>query len=285
MAKAGFYEEDSNSAICFSCSVWINTWEEGDDPIEKHKRFSPECYFINGKEVSIDTASLEGPVRLPNRLQPNSFAPSSKLDVPMSLSYMLDKTIEDPPLKPSLLPATGRKVIPFFHTLEVPPALSGMTLDPVAFYALMKKESERRKTFAYGGWLLEAPTPAQMARGGFFNCLLGGYVQCAFCSLLVTNWPAYHSPNRVHLTHSPRCPFYLGDNCGNIPMLSEEDDQQIVVRTLECTICNDTTKLREVVFFPCKHLSACVMCGMNPLLSHCNICMTEIPNKERVFVP
>ena len=47
MAKAGFiYLGIQDCVKCLSCSKDFDNWQEGDDPLAKHKFQSPECPFV-----------------------------------------------------------------------------------------------------------------------------------------------------------------------------------------------------------------------------------------------
>lgn len=47
LAKTGFYYigKDDN-VICIFCGVEIGSWERGDNPIEEHRKFSPQCKLL-----------------------------------------------------------------------------------------------------------------------------------------------------------------------------------------------------------------------------------------------
>jgi len=47
MAKAGLYYLGKQDRVrCMFCSTEFDYWQRGDDPIEEHKRKSPQCSFF-----------------------------------------------------------------------------------------------------------------------------------------------------------------------------------------------------------------------------------------------
>lgn len=48
MAKAGFYYIGKQDRVrCLFCSIELDFWQHGDDPVVEHKRRSPHCAFFN----------------------------------------------------------------------------------------------------------------------------------------------------------------------------------------------------------------------------------------------
>ena len=51
LAAAGFiYEGDGDEVKCVSCHIKLEGWEEGDDPVEEHRRMSERCRFVTDPE-------------------------------------------------------------------------------------------------------------------------------------------------------------------------------------------------------------------------------------------
>lgn len=68
MAAAGFYYTKRDDVVrCAFCGVQVGSWEEGDNPMHDHQRWSPACRFIrklpvgnvpiNADNVSSDDSS------------------------------------------------------------------------------------------------------------------------------------------------------------------------------------------------------------------------------------
>uniref|UniRef100_A0A5F5PJR0 NLR family apoptosis inhibitory protein n=1 Tax=Equus caballus TaxID=9796 RepID=A0A5F5PJR0_HORSE len=53
LAKAGlFYTGVKDVVQCFSCGVCLENWKEGDDPVEDHTKYSPNCQFLQNMKSS-----------------------------------------------------------------------------------------------------------------------------------------------------------------------------------------------------------------------------------------
>ncbi|KAK0147018.1 E3 ubiquitin-protein ligase XIAP [Merluccius polli] len=47
LARAGFYfTGPADRVCCFSCKIKVENWNEGDQPVERHKMVSPKCSFL-----------------------------------------------------------------------------------------------------------------------------------------------------------------------------------------------------------------------------------------------
>lgn len=68
MALAGFFFTGyKDVAICFNCGAEIFRWEESDDPITEHLKFSSQCTYINFMKSYIQTYRTI--LKLPEELQ------------------------------------------------------------------------------------------------------------------------------------------------------------------------------------------------------------------------
>ena len=48
LAQAGFYYTGEKDMVkCFNCNVQLGDWNDGDIPMDEHKKHSPHCKFIN----------------------------------------------------------------------------------------------------------------------------------------------------------------------------------------------------------------------------------------------
>ena len=52
LARSGFYYTGiADQVACFCCNGRLKTWEAGDSPLTKHKRFFPQCRFLTGRDT------------------------------------------------------------------------------------------------------------------------------------------------------------------------------------------------------------------------------------------
>ncbi|KAM9679899.1 baculoviral IAP repeat-containing protein 1 [Dama dama] len=55
LVKAGlFYTGKSDIVQCFSCRGYLHEWQEGDDPLEEHAKFFPNCQFLQSVKSSAE---------------------------------------------------------------------------------------------------------------------------------------------------------------------------------------------------------------------------------------
>lgn len=82
----------------------------------------------------------------------------------------------------------------------------------------MKSENNRLQTFITGNWPVSFISPSDLAKAGFYYVFESDRVRCTFCNVVVMEWEPTDSPMTEHLKHSPRCPFILGYDVGNVPI-------------------------------------------------------------------
>ncbi|XP_069809497.1 baculoviral IAP repeat-containing protein 7 isoform X2 [Dendropsophus ebraccatus] len=52
LARAGFYYLGPGDRVqCFCCGGILRSWEQGDQPLDEHRKFFPSCQFVLGREV------------------------------------------------------------------------------------------------------------------------------------------------------------------------------------------------------------------------------------------
>ncbi|XP_027257432.1 baculoviral IAP repeat-containing protein 1b isoform X5 [Cricetulus griseus] len=70
MVRAGlFYTGKSDTVRCFSCGGCMWKWEEGDDPLEDHAKFFPNCVFLQTLKSSAEvTPALQSHCALPETM-------------------------------------------------------------------------------------------------------------------------------------------------------------------------------------------------------------------------
>lgn len=86
-------------------------------------------------------------------------------------------------------------------------------------YQLMKKESNRLKTFQMNPpWPKDYVDIKKLAKAGFFYAFKGDNVHCAFCRGQVCRWDREDDPMSEHARHFTTCPFIMGGDVGNEPL-------------------------------------------------------------------
>lgn len=120
----------------------------------------------------------------------------------------------------------------------VPPLISLDTVDNPLLKQLLEKDvterniiqqmkSECNRLYSFQNkWPLHNITPESLAEAGFFYLQHEDKVQCPFCEIIIFNWTQGDKPLREHIKKSPKCPFLMGQDVGNIPL--SEKRQNII---------------------------------------------------------
>ena len=269
LAHAGFYYSNSCFRVhCFSCGITLDMWQVQRSPLAYHYTINPYCPFLRGKDSSI--LALEAAPR------PNAYTPIVAQGGQLEFSEP-GATLEEPEMMVILdrLGSYNKKASGIKCFIELP-ARTDHTLDPVGFKLLMKKEAERLKTFALGGWPFEFSSPQSMAKNGFFHCLLGNVVQCAFCDMVVSPWTFDSDPKSLHENESANCPLLQGANCENVPIPSPPVPE--LDRNTSCLVCLESQ--RCVLFKPCDHFVCCSICAARQRT--CPVCRVTLAAQLQV---
>ncbi|KAL3853027.1 hypothetical protein ACJMK2_016613 [Sinanodonta woodiana] len=183
-----------------------------------------------------------------------------------------------------------------------------------AKYCQFDTNASRLQTFT--NWPSDCPLqPTELAEAGFFYQGNGDSVICYFCGGVLSQWGPEDKAWTEHEKHYPSCTHVLLHKMGDLrlgPGESAESSQmqnsgdvlsQDIVQTesLQETDTDDYKKLEEmnkklrhqflcktclqekacIVFLPCSHLSACLMCSQK--LQNCNICQKLIKATVRAY--
>lgn len=67
LVRAGFFYTGKKDIVrCFSCGGCLEKWAEGDDPMEDHIKFFPECVFLQTLKSSAEVIpTLQSQYALP----------------------------------------------------------------------------------------------------------------------------------------------------------------------------------------------------------------------------
>lgn len=62
LARAGFhYTKDRDLVVCEDCGVTIGDWQQSDDPLLEHKKWSPNCRFLKNLAPTAPAEDTCGP--------------------------------------------------------------------------------------------------------------------------------------------------------------------------------------------------------------------------------
>ncbi|AKC91668.1 iap3 [Lambdina fiscellaria nucleopolyhedrovirus] len=180
----------------------------------------------------------------------------------------------------------------------------------------MYSKSQRLASFA--SWPLNHLTAADMAYAGFYYLGRSTLVRCAYCCVVIDDWPLGTDAMSHHKRRSPKCQFVARLICKPVELDLLEDVQK---QTLEsapcaakatamslsstfkndkenneenkdddkhdknynanrCAVCLDNE--REIAFVPCCHVVCCFSC--TKMLNECVVCKQVIERAVRVYL-
>lgn len=305
LAKAGFFSTQFEDSVrCAFCRVEVCRWEEGDNAMADHQRWSNTCPFIRGLDVGNipldpnDPSASEPPKasfdtcgRYGIEIRPNSVSESEQ-------NINLNKLGITPSKSPSFpMYATTESRMRSFT--EWPPSIKQKPeeLADAGFFYIGK--GDQTMCFSCGGGLkdwLEGDDPWEQHARWFTKC---SYVLMVkgreFVTEVTSRLPAILSPQqgselRVNEAGAPSTTAAVHPA---VTIVAEETASQaaVVVATAApkhekvddgrlCKICY--TEELGVVFLPCGHIVACVKCA--PSLTTCAVCRQPFTATVRAFL-
>ncbi|XP_026291412.1 baculoviral IAP repeat-containing protein 7 isoform X3 [Frankliniella occidentalis] len=316
LAAAGFWFTKSEDIVrCAFCNVEVGRWEEGDDPIEEHKKWSKNCSFLKRMEVGNIPVDPSNPPPLP----PVEHGGYDECGI-----YNIKKS-DNCPVIPSLEKLGIQKRYNPAH-----PA-----------YTTLDARIESYKSWPIGLKL----RPQELAEAGFFYTGLGDKTICFQCGGGLKDWAETDEPWREHALYFSKCGHvvqtkgrdYIAEVLGKRPAtltpeeiralaipkeylnvvqqhpLPEEESQassssssrssssstseepQPVSETPTKSIDKPTKTIEDarackicfseeigVAFLPCGHLVSCVNCV--PALKTCAVCREPFSATVRVYL-
>lgn len=300
LAKAGFFSiQFEDSVRCAFCRVEVCRWEEGDNAMADHQRWSNTCPFIRGLDVGNipldpnDTGASEPPPkasydtcgRYGIEIRPNSVSESEH-------NINLNKLGITPSKSPAFpMYATTESRMRSFK--EWPPSIKQRPeeLADAGFFYIGK--GDQTMCFSCGGGLkdwLEGDDPWEQHARWFTKCSFVLTVKGReFVSEVISRLPAVLSPQQgaelrvseagasTATAAAPPAVAVKTEEQGPAPLPAVEkkvDDGRL------CKICY--TEELGVVFLPCGHIVACVKCA--PSLSTCAVCRQPFTAIVRAFL-
>ncbi|QKE44583.1 putative inhibitor of apoptosis protein [Yalta virus] len=210
MAKTGLYylgPEYGDRVKCFVCSIEIYNWEENDDPLNEHKKHSPQCRLISG---------------LPTLNIPINMASFRNL-IPLVEEGIITHNVE-PVLERHLLSTS----ISPFPSYDVPFMLyiddeDDDNEDPLSYDNLLDYEMDRQIDWRYSKYSLEENRiksfndwprglrqhSKELADAGFFYTGANETVRCFKCRVLCRDWELGEDVWIGHFKLSPKCQYGL----------------------------------------------------------------------------
>lgn len=271
LAKAGFYSTHFEDAVrCAFCDVEICRWEEGDNAMADHQRWSNTCPFVRGFNVgnipldsneNIDLSNQDIYCRYGIEIRPNSVPENTNKSNLNKLGIV------------SHVPSAFKKYI----TLEA-------------------------RLQSYKEWPISIKQkPHDLAAAGLFYLGNGDRTVCFSCGGILKDWTPNDNPWEQHARWFPKCSFvlalkgqeFVSHATGIIPTttvneldinLTDEshvsnNNNDIDNDNLLCKICYKNEL--NTALIPCGHI-VCVECAGS--IATCAICRKLISATFHIYL-
>lgn len=176
LAANGFYYcGDKDRVKCFSCGGEISNWSLWQDVTDEHKIRFPQCALVCGLTDS-------------NKIFDSCDEPNADIDELLKAMKAYNVFSSQDAL---------------YHNQQ-----KQLSTNCSEHKAKLQESQEYRSATFVGKWKNNvAPTPAQLARAGFYYVGPADTVKCAFCNGKLLNWKLSDDPLFEHKKHYPRCTF------------------------------------------------------------------------------
>lgn len=319
LALLGFYYYGPSDMVkCYFCGVEIGMWEEGDDVLTDHMRWSPSCNLIRRNEtnnVAINEALLNqtlppaptpdvyGSIERSNTVSEGAIEALSEDDVHMYQHQLYGQGGIDAVLRGSLNLSTTR-----------PPTISRPEHPE---YAVEAKRIE-----SYEDWpKTMRQKPQQLSDAGFYYTGKGDRVCCFSCGGGLKDWEENDDPWDQHGMWYGKCEYLKLMKGENFIAKMAKQREEICKRSNEgaasCSSQSSQSSMKEetvttncekesseksdeeeekrdsklckicysneynTIFLPCGHVIACAKCASS--VTKCPACRQPFENVMRVY--
>lgn len=319
LAKIGFYYTGPYDQVkCHFCKVNVRSWEIGDNEVNEHKRWSPQCPLLERCETA--NVPLKPTSELDKLLPPRSAAAFDECGSTNQSAYF-DR-------RPGSYTETHFPTPNNAQMIDIAQALASMSADdtePYEFQAVRHGpefpeyaiEMARLRSFAEWPKTMKQK-PEQLSDAGFFYTQTGDRVLCFHCGGGLREWETDDLPWEQHVLWYEQCdylrlikgPDYIAavkekfakihsgksnaieststssqeESIGSSTAPSSDDDHQNaddeLNETRMCKICYACEY--NTAFFPCGHVIACAKCALSQ--TKCPMCRKPFECVMRIFL-
>ncbi|KAJ1531811.1 hypothetical protein ONE63_000465 [Megalurothrips usitatus] len=308
LAAAGFWYTKSDDIVrCAFCNVEVGRWEEGDNPMEEHQKWSKNCSFLKHMDVGNVPVDPSNPPPLPP-LESGGHDECGIFNIKRSDNCPVIPSLEKLGIQKRYTPAH-----PMYANIEA--RLESFNCWPIGL----------------------KHRPQELAEAGFFYTGLGDKTICFQCGGGLKDWAETDQPWREHALYFSKCSFvvqtkgreFIAEVLGKkpAPLTPEEihalaipkEYSDVVQQRTEPsassrsiinvylmyvnsseTTAQETTPVPPssvddarackicfseeigVAFLPCGHLVSCVNCVSS--LTTCALCRKPFSATVRVFM-
>ena len=290
ISRNGFYYDSDNEIyVCFSCNYHVKCTTLAEDLKRKHLKELPDhdrCNFLSGFDVSIERSrgSIKGKTDIFNY----PYFTRDVDDVEVRTAY----NFADPPIEYHSNRNNRLKYLHYMHNPVFIPS-NGLTNEsfPVERFMLaMRMEENRLKTFRLQSYHypvedFDSNSIERLAHLGYFYCLSGKYIECAFCRIVLADIDIDSDIERIHDSAQFKYPWVKCDRSKNIPYIvipkpltTEKVYHLDKPIEIQCKICFSTT---IDVVYKCGHICSCSTCSLK--LNECIICRAPLTDKRLIY--
>lgn len=318
LALLGFYYYGPSDLVkCYFCGVEIGMWEEGDDVLTDHMRWSPSCSLIRRNETNnvpineailnqtlppAPSAEASGAIERSNTVSEGSIEALSEDDVHMYQHQLYGQGGIDAVLRGNLSLSSPR---PTISRPEHPE------------YAVEAKRVE-----SYEDWpKTMRQKPQQLSDAGFYYTGKGDRVCCFSCGGGLKDWEENDDPWEQHAMWYGKCEYLKLMKGADFLEKMAKQREEICKRSSGAASCSsqssqesykeptfnsseqmqDTSEKSDeeeekkdsklckicysneynTIFLPCGHVIACAKCASS--VTKCPACRQPFDNVMRVY--
>lgn len=287
IASYGFYADlELKAFVCFSCQQVVK-FIDSQDIHQKHRFYTPQCAFLNGRDVSIGHRQWGPDYEYVSLLGVPQFNNPAWFSRPISEEFT-KQTLKKYSLQNPDYECRIFQLKYFLGILHLPMFIPNVTnsnqlLNIESFFITMRSEERRLQTFQLRNYpfMFSQDLAVYLAKNGFFFTLLNSAIQCAFCRVIVGNISTGVDINRIHKIMSSKCLFITDDEkAGNLKIVKKiiipntTDNVQV-----QCKIC----LVHEInIVLNCGHFF-CSDCLSKSNIKMCPHCRSGITTQTRIY--
>lgn len=215
LAAAGFfYTKEGDKVKCFECSVIISNWEDGDDPMKDHQRWSGRCRFIRNRSCG-NVPLGANPSTIPKTPRPNDVCGLYGLKYMMrSISDNNLETQETTEHIAAYCEPTKDMEITVFWDSDTKRYFTAKFSDVLGSKRPTYASYERRLD-SFATWPdTTGQNKEDLAAAGFYylsGCFpkvsTNDQTMCFYCEGFLTSWESEDDPVEEHFKYYPNCKF------------------------------------------------------------------------------
>lgn len=305
LAKTGmYYTKIRDKVKCNFCQVEIENWQEEDNPILEHMKWSLNCPILQQRRQnnSLDSIHLDNIPFDIDSLEKLSEATTTTNNNDDNDDVDEIDADDEPQEKEDDI---GYDVCGSLEMLDLQNKLKTETNlnnnsdsdDDDGIHKNLYKypeywnEYSRYNSFNLG-WPLNKPDARQMANAGFFYTGYKDCVNCFSCGGGLKDWLQHYNPWIQHAIYYNDCQFvklmkgidfvklYQCSNNIDVDVTSPTPSTSTEENKRLCRICyiNEC----NMIFIPCGHFISCLKCSQS--LKICPICRSTFTDIKRVYL-